>query len=340
MPVTLKDVAMLAGVSVSTVNQVLKPQPGRHYSEATCKKVMDAANQLGYRPNGYAQAMRAGRFNSVALLLSTEKGHSTIPSGLIDGLLSALEHVELHLNVSRLPDAKLTHEGYLPRILRSLLVDGLLINYSSRIPVKMSDLLSRNRIPAIYINSKWDKNCVYPDEVAAGRLATEVLLEQGNKRIAYFDLSVGSHEIARGIAHYSVTDRERGYRHAMEKAALEPIVVREHEPVPVKERAAFLAEWLRNHPDITAIVDGPGSTTIPLLAGAAMTGRIVGRCIQVSWIGNQETTVMGAPVNRVTYSGAELGRRAAAAISRLLEKRSRPIEPTVVQPTVIPHEER
>jgi LacI family transcriptional regulator len=64
---TVKDIAIAVGVSVATVSNVLngKPNVGRIIR----KKVLNAAKQLGYRPNRAAQAMRTGRTRAIGLVL-------------------------------------------------------------------------------------------------------------------------------------------------------------------------------------------------------------------------------------------------------------------------------
>lgn len=63
---TIKDVAKLAGVVPSTVSQALN---GRKYvDENTRKRVLEAARELGYRPNPHAQHLRAGGMRSIALI--------------------------------------------------------------------------------------------------------------------------------------------------------------------------------------------------------------------------------------------------------------------------------
>ncbi len=48
---TLKDLAAATGVSISTVSRALANHPA--ISQATTKKVKDAAEKLGYRPNAH-----------------------------------------------------------------------------------------------------------------------------------------------------------------------------------------------------------------------------------------------------------------------------------------------
>lgn len=65
---TLRQVAALSGVSLKTASRVLNGEP--YVSEATARKVLDAAAQLGFRRNAIARELRAGaRSSSVGLII-------------------------------------------------------------------------------------------------------------------------------------------------------------------------------------------------------------------------------------------------------------------------------
>ncbi|WP_078962017.1 LacI family DNA-binding transcriptional regulator [Streptomyces hygroscopicus] len=64
---TLRDVAALAGVSASTVSSVVR---GRgNVREETRRRVQDAIDELGYRPNLAARRLRSGRSHVMGLVL-------------------------------------------------------------------------------------------------------------------------------------------------------------------------------------------------------------------------------------------------------------------------------
>src|SRR5438045_9598576 len=64
---TLRDIAAALGVSVATVSNVFNGRP--NVGCATRQKILQAAKQLGYRPNRAAQAMRTGRTRAIGLVL-------------------------------------------------------------------------------------------------------------------------------------------------------------------------------------------------------------------------------------------------------------------------------
>lgn len=67
--VTIADVAREAGVSTATVSNALNAT-GRA-SEATRRRVREAAARLGYRPNPAGRALRTGRAGAIGLAVTT-----------------------------------------------------------------------------------------------------------------------------------------------------------------------------------------------------------------------------------------------------------------------------
>lgn len=66
--VTRTDVARLAGVSTAVVSFVVNGGP-KHVSEATTRRVLDAVDQLGYRPNRTARALSVGSTKTLGLVV-------------------------------------------------------------------------------------------------------------------------------------------------------------------------------------------------------------------------------------------------------------------------------
>jgi len=67
MRVTLKDVAKVAGVSIKTVSRVVNNQG--EISEATKQRVLDAINQLGYKPNQLARSLITGKTQTIGIII-------------------------------------------------------------------------------------------------------------------------------------------------------------------------------------------------------------------------------------------------------------------------------
>jgi LacI family transcriptional regulator len=66
--VTLKDVALASGVSISTVSRILDERTPASKSE-TARRVRDTADQLGYRRNMNASSLRRGATGTIGVLV-------------------------------------------------------------------------------------------------------------------------------------------------------------------------------------------------------------------------------------------------------------------------------
>ena len=67
MPVTMRDVARKAGVSIKTVSRVVNNQG--EISDATRQRVRAGIEEMGYRPNVLARGLVSGRTLSVGLII-------------------------------------------------------------------------------------------------------------------------------------------------------------------------------------------------------------------------------------------------------------------------------
>jgi len=270
--ISQKDVAARLGVSQQAVSFAINDRPG--VNEQTRRRILRAAREMGYRPNGSARAIRQGAFGSIALLLSTDGGRSYLPSGLLNGIHDALVAGDMQLTVTKLPDDKLTDAGYVPRILRELSIDGLLINYTHEIPETMLKLIEGSDLPAIWLNNQRDHDCAYPDDLGMGREATEHLLGLGHRRIVYVDWGTPWSRLEE--AHYSERERQEGYRRAMQDAGLEAHVVRRKRSGEKDEALEPLFRELLEADDRPTAVLGyaSGEAVAALLAGRALGLRV------------------------------------------------------------------
>ncbi|MEX0653439.1 MAG: LacI family DNA-binding transcriptional regulator [Phycisphaeraceae bacterium] len=340
---TVTEIAQRVGVSPQTVSRVLNGDFKGTYPKVVkrAQRIRQVAEEMGYRSNTAAQAVRSGRFAALGLLLSTTRHFSHLPGGLLQGLQEATEASDEHLTIGRVPDAKLADEGHVPKILRRWAVDGLLINYQYHLPAGMNEQIRRHRVPAVWINADLPHDCVRLDDLDAGRRLTEHLLAQGHTRIAYVDFSHGRVELP--AEHYSATHRAAGYEQAMCDAGLPPRIIRpEHtlEPPHSFEHARGLLQ----RDDRPAAVITYSSNYAHMFAVAAMLeGLTCGKDLELA-------TFAEAPVfPHFGYSpitmvepGVKLGRAAVAMLhekinqpAAALPARKLPFELTRFQPGLV-----
>ena len=68
-PATLRDVAAAAGVHPATASRALNPETHLLVSDETARRVTEAAERLGYRPNPVARSLRTRRSFTIGVLI-------------------------------------------------------------------------------------------------------------------------------------------------------------------------------------------------------------------------------------------------------------------------------
>jgi LacI family transcriptional regulator len=299
------------------------------YSADTRRKVLQAAEELGYKPNSSARAVRNGRFGCAALVLSRSRAstHSYLPAHLLDGIDDELGAHNMHLTVSRLTDEELTTSDFIPKVLREHLADGMIVNYTHEIPPPMLELIRSHHTPAVWINAKLDGDCVYPDDFAAAKRATEELIRLGHHRIAFVHLIAsfdwaGDFEAKRPSFHYSVGDRANGYGNAMRAAGAAPHITSHERFVNEAEQLKVCRALLSGENRPTAVLAYSENEAQAVIGAALSLGLNVPRDLSVLVFAAGEYYVAGHRVSVVALPTEEMGRR---AVRMLLQKLSEPV---------------
>jgi LacI family transcriptional regulator len=217
---TIRDVARAAGVSKSTVSNVIRGA-GKTTPE-TRERVLGAIAQVGYRPNAIARSLVRRRTTTIGILVGdlANPFYSELAK-LVEQRLTAAGYATMICNT----DGHAASERVrIESLLEHRAAGIVMLQFSGEWP--LADELRAEGIPLVVV-SCWEdgSDCVAVDDVAGVRLAVDHLLGLGHRRIAY--LSSGLVE--------PKTDRARldGYRRALRSAALEydpGLVLRWEEP--------------------------------------------------------------------------------------------------------------
>lgn len=318
MPATLKQVAEHTNLSIPTVSEILNHK-NRLYRSETRERVLEAARQLGYRPNVSARSIKSGRFDAVALLQSSQRVRNYLPNTLLNTISEALSEKDLLFTLASVSDEQLADPAFVPQILRILSVDGLLINYNAGFPERLNNLVHRHRIPSVWINAKPGEDCIYPNDHAAAKTATEYLINLGHRNIMFVDYRYGFHNNV--PVHYSNYDRWYGYSEAMENAGLAPGEIRGEGEIPMAERCEFSRRWLVSSTRPTAILTYTEQTALPVLHAACLMGLEIPRDLSIITFNDHVTDEAGIPMDTMVLPEAQMG---SQAVKWLLEKIEEP----------------
>lgn len=175
--VTVHDVARAAGVSISTVSRALA-EPER-VAAGTRARVVDAARDLGYRPNRAASGLRAGRTGAVGFVVpDLENPYFASVTKGAQARVRATGYAVLVTDTGEDPDL----EADLVRGLAEQ-TDGIIL-CSPRALAR--DLDAVGAMPVILVNREHDERpAVTADEASGMVQAVEHLRALGHRRMAY-----------------------------------------------------------------------------------------------------------------------------------------------------------
>lgn len=222
MTVTLDQIAKKAGVSRVTVARALNGTTKQTWA-STARRVdhiRRIANDLGYKRHAGAGSIRTNRFGHVGMLTRKDVGITQL--NLTKGVAWELAKHDLHLTYCEAELQALANLEDPPKLMREHCVDGLIIHLSCFVPRACINRLEALDLPIVWVNTRADNDCVYPDEFAASERATRRLLELGHKRIAV--IKQYANRRSEADVHYSEVDRPAGAAHAMSDAGLQPLL--------------------------------------------------------------------------------------------------------------------
>ena len=210
MSPSLKDVALLAGVSVRTVSNVVNDAP--YVAPATRARVQAALAALDYRPNLAARTLRQGRSGLLGLVVPE------IDSPYFGELAGLLADAAERRGATLVVDQTRGDADRERRLLSGpsgQLVDGLLLSPWALSPAEVAARPAG--VPLVLLGERYDEadDHVGVDSVAAARTATAHLLSTGRRRVAAVGLQPH-------LANQTAEQRVTGYRQALLEAGHRP----------------------------------------------------------------------------------------------------------------------
>lgn len=269
---TLADVGRRVGVSGAAVSYVLNGRGDGQVAPSTADRILRAAEELGYRPNRAARALRTRRRGIVGLVLG-EAHNNNPPVGVMAGAHDEAQAADCSLLVTNTPGTRSGIRQAVDEVLEHQ-VDGIVVAVAGprRIPVPTvpggTPVLLVNAIP-----TPAGTPCVLPDELAGGRAATAHLIEHGHRRVGFL---AG----ARGM--WATGARVRGHRVALADAgvALDDDLVC-YGTYRIRSGHELARQLLAVHPRPTALLCGNDRMALGALLAAAETGLRVPQDVSV-----------------------------------------------------------
>ena len=269
---TLKTIAFMTGLGVTTVSRALKDAP--EIGEATRKRVQLVARQVGYLPNRAGVRLRTGKTNVVSLVLDTDEQIMGFVSDIIYGVSEALAQTPYHLIVTPYSRSRDPMEP-VRYIVETGSADGIIISRLQPDDPRVR-YMSERRFP-FATHGRTDTGLVHPfhdfDNHAFAIEAVRALAARGRNRLALV-----APPSALTYHHHTVNGFTEGLAETGAAAVpFNPVTIDNS----IDQIRAHTAALMRraNRPD--GIVCSAGASTLAVVAGIEDAGLAIGREIDV-----------------------------------------------------------
>ncbi|HXW91691.1 MAG TPA: LacI family DNA-binding transcriptional regulator [Terriglobales bacterium] len=311
VPVTMRQIAERAGVSIGTVSHVIN-------QTATVRpqlreRVIEAIRSMGYQPSALAQGLRKNRTNMLGMVIPD------ITNPFFPGVVRGVEDVAYKRSFRVIlcnADNDSFKEASYVRELRSYHIAGLLI-----IPAVGGDIASHLRtyasasVPVVCMDrvpDGWKGDAVLVANREGAYLATRHLIQAGHRRLAI---------IAGPLGLTNADERLKGFRRALKEARIEiePEFVREASFDTESGYQAAL-QLLHMLPRPTAIFACNDLMAFGVLQAARELGLRCPEDLSIAGFDSLELTKFTAPpLTSVYQPGYQLGATAARLLMQRID---------------------
>ncbi len=181
-PPTLKTIAELTGLSLSTVSLSLRD--GRRLKQETRDRVAAAAAQVGYVPNRAGVRLRTGQTNVLALVLAPEQKTIDYTRRLIEGIGAYIVNTKFHLNV--IPEFEQDNATSAVRyIMENRTADGIILTHTRTHDPRIKLMLETDFPFVTHGRTEFPDPHPFVDFRAerGAEMVVHRLVEQGRKRL-------------------------------------------------------------------------------------------------------------------------------------------------------------
>lgn len=306
MEPTIKDVARRANVSTATVSRVLNG--GQWVAEPTRAAVLQAVQELNYKPNAVARSLMHAQTKTLAILFPNV---SDMFSGTVLGGVEDAAHARgFSVIVCKTGGGHERTLDYL-QLLAEKRVDGIIFA-SEVLREEYASFIRRLRIPLVVFSGESDDPAVPTircDDRQAAYTATSYLIGQGHERIGL--LYGGAHETP------EQSGRLTGFHEAHRDHGLvvEPGRVLCLEGFAFRDGRAGGATLLSRARDLTAVFASSDELALGVMSAAAGRGLRVPDDLSVMGFDDLPLAEMSLPpLTTVRQPLYGMGRRAATML--------------------------
>jgi DNA-binding LacI/PurR family transcriptional regulator len=324
---TISDVARVARVSLMSVSRAMNNRPG--LSDETRQRILDIADQLGYRPSSVARALATRQTSTIGLVMPdiAKPFFSQIARGAEDSAYENGYNVFL-INTAEDPERE---KAALDSLWQNE-IDGAILCSPCLSQEKLEPYFAR--FPAtVLVNRELGVSIanvatINVDDHLGAQKVVRYFVENGRRRIAFITGPATSVSSQRQLI---------GYRHGLKAAnlAFDPSLV-EHRPPTTEAGHAALKTLFSRSPEVDAVFCFNDLVAVGVIQACIDTGRDVPTDVAV--IGADDiplASLVRPALSTLQVDKYQIGHQANSLIVRLLKNDSLTRRTVLIQPEFI-----
>lgn len=310
--VTIRDVALRAGFSISTVSHVINDT--RFVEKQTRERILRAIQELGYRPNILARSLKGKGTKTLGVIIPDIR--EGFFAEVIKSIESRANQRGFNVMLCDSEDDADKEELYLDILLQKG-IDGVIFA-----PVDTNQLVEElwlSELPCVQVDRKLrvgEADFVGIDNVGSAERATRRLFQNGYRQVGF----VGYRREV-----YTIGERLEGYRQAVNARGgrERSLLILDYED---KEIQAPILDWLRSQPKIDALLCGNDDICYAALNAIQDVGKSIPSTMgiisfdEVRWY-----SMMECPITSIRQPTVKIGTAAVdLLVDRIEGKRNEP----------------
>ncbi|MYD42272.1 MAG: LacI family transcriptional regulator [Gammaproteobacteria bacterium] len=207
--VTIKDIALAAGVSIKTVSRVLNREP--YVRDTIRERVWQLVEQFEYQPHPAARSLGGRRTYSIGLILEVPETYSYVKR-LIDGVFDVCETRRYSLLLR--PGHEALKAAEVKKYVRQTRVDGVILPAPIGDSEEVTRTLTEMEVPFAQLsprNIRADWMSARPNDEAACRELLHEIYALGHRRVGFIKGLRGHGSTVRRLQGYWDSVNELGF---------------------------------------------------------------------------------------------------------------------------------
>ncbi len=317
MNVTIKDVAVKANVSIATVSLVINN--GGRISTETRRRVLKTIKKLNYHPSRSARGLVSRKTGKIGFILTEEHFLRTEPfyTRVFLGAEFEASKKDNYILLATV-NSSFKKNDPLPRFILERNYDGVII--AGWVPDALLDALLKYNMPIViidYIPHGQGFPSILIDNLRGGMLATEYLINNGHKNIAF---------LGGEISHSSIMERLQGYKLALEKADItidDGLIITNDEYLSRQNGYKSAEKLFQQRKKVTAIFASNNATAIGVMQYLKDNGYKIPEDISLIGFDDVEADLLiDPPLTTIKVPKLEMGTEAVQLLLKMINNNS------------------